>query len=116
MVEDCVFCKIASGEVGISKIYENESFFSIPDISPVIKGHSLIVCKKHFKNTLDLPNTLGTELLECIKETALKIINREKAEGFNIINNNFGAGGQKINHIHYHLIPRKKGDNLKMIV
>ena len=110
MNEECVFCKIAKGEIPCYKIYENGSFFSVLDISPAVEGHSLIISKKHFENTLDLPDSLGPEFLDCIKKTALKILERENARGFNVLGNNFEVAGQVVNHFHVHIIPRKKGD------
>ena len=111
MREDCVFCKIAKGKIPSEKIYENDNFFSIPDANPVIDGHSLIISKKHFENSLDMPNSLGPELLDCIKKTALKLIDEKKAEGFNVVNNNFECSGQIVNHVHFHIFPRRKDDN-----
>ena len=87
-MKDCIFCKIANGEIPSQKIYENDSFFSIPDVKPKTEGHSLIISKKHFESLLDLPSTLGTELLDCIKKTSLKLIDRYKSEGFNVVLNN----------------------------
>jgi len=110
MNEDCVFCKISEGRIKSERIYENESFFSIFDANPIAKGHALIISKKHFKTILDLPILLSSEFLDCVKSTALKVIKRENAEGFNMINNTFAAAGQVIDHVHFHIIPRKKDD------
>ena len=111
--KDCIFCKIAMGEVENGKvIYENDNFFSVPDAFPVTSGHSLVISKKHFETVLDLPSTIGPELLDCIKNTALKIIDREKAEGFHVTNNNFEAGKQIVKHVHFHIVPRKKNDKI----
>ncbi|MBI5803543.1 HIT domain-containing protein [Candidatus Pacearchaeota archaeon] len=116
-MKDCVFCKIVDGIKKDQKIiYENENFFSVFDISPLTEGHSLVISKKHFKTTLDLQNSLGSELLDCIKNTALFLVKEKKAEGFNVLNNNFPSAGQFVNHVHFHIIPRKKDDELKMIV
>ncbi|MCK5149629.1 HIT domain-containing protein [Candidatus Pacearchaeota archaeon] len=114
---DCVFCKIVKGEIASGEIiYENDNFFSIPDASPIVEGHSLIISKKHFENILDLPSSLGSELIDCIKKTSLKLIEEKKAEGFNVINNNLEVAGQVVKHFHFHIIPRKKGDKVKMVV
>lgn len=107
---DCVFCKISEGKIKSEKIYENDNFFSIPDANPKTQGHSLVISKKHFKTSLDLPNSLGQELLDCLKKTSLILIDKYKATGFNIIQNNFSDAGQAVNHVHYHILPRKKGD------
>lgn len=109
-MKDCVFCKIAKGEIPSEKIYENDNFFSIPDANQKVEGHSLIIPKKHFKTILDLPNSLGTELLECVKKTSLILIDKHNATGFNIVQNNFKDAGQVVEHVHFHILPRKKGD------
>lgn len=113
-MEDCIFCKISKGEISHKKIYENDNFFSIPDVNPKVNGHSLVISKKHFPTALDVPNTLGYELLDCIKKTALKLIKETKAQGFNIVNNNFDAAGQVVNHLHFHIFPRKDGESLSL--
>jgi len=112
-MDDCIFCKIANGEVQVNKIYENDNFISFPDANQVVEGHSLVIPKKHFETTLELPSTLGVELLDCIKKTAMKLMEEYKAEGFNIVNNNFEVAGQVVKHAHYHILPRKKGDKVK---
>lgn len=115
MVEDCIFCKIVKGEIPSKKIYENDNFFSIPDANQVVDGHSLVISKRHFETTLDLPNSLGSELLDCIKKTAMKLLEEHRAEGFNVVNNNFKVAGQVVKHVHYHILPRKKGDSVKQL-
>jgi histidine triad (HIT) family protein len=115
-MEDCIFCKIAKGDIPVETIYENDNFFSIPDKNPITSGHSLIISKKHFQNSLDLPSSSGGELLDCIKKTVEKLMKKEKFPGFNIINNNFEVAGQVVNHVHFHMIPRRPGDGLKMLV
>lgn len=106
-MEDCVFCKIASGQIPSEKIYENDSFFSISDSNQQIEGHSLVISKKHFKTFLDLPSTMGAELIDCIKNTSIKLIKDNHSDGFNIVNNNFKSAGQLVEHIHFHILPRK---------
>ena len=113
-MEDCIFCKIANNN-SEKKIYENDNFFSIFDMKPFVNGHSLVISKKHFKTILDMQSSLGSELLDCIKNTSLKLIKEKNADGFNVINNNFESAGQLVNHLHFHIIPRKKDDGLRII-
>jgi histidine triad (HIT) family protein len=113
-MEDCVFCKIASGEIPSHKLYENDNFFSVLDKNQDIKGHFLVISNKHFNNLLDLPSSLGVELVDCIKNTALKLFEEYDAEGFNVIQNNFESAGQVVNHIHFHIIPRRKSDGVSI--
>ena len=116
MNNDCVFCKIIRREIKINKIiYENDNFFSIPNANSEVDGHSLVISKKHFETMLDMPNSLGPELLDCIKKTAFKLMSENNLEGFNVLNNNFEVAGQTVKHVHFHIIPRKRDDNIKMI-
>ena len=110
-MEKCVFCKMTNEEIPARKIYENSGFFSIPDKNPRTKGHSLIISKKHFETILNMNSTLGQEFIDCIKGTVMKLMKEEKFDGFNIINNNFPAAGQVVKHVHFHIIPRRKGDD-----
>ncbi len=114
MTEECVFCKIAKGEIPVKKIYENDSFLSFPDANPTIEGHSLVIPKKHFKTLLDLPSTLGPEFLDCVKKTTLKLIEKYKTEGFNLVSNNFPSAGQVVHHVHFHIMPRKEKDGREL--
>ena len=115
MSEGCVFCKIVNGEIPAEKVYENDKFFSIPDANPVGEGHSLIISKEHYETTLHIPNELGSKLLDCIKNTAKKLMSKYNGNGFNIMNNNFESAGQVVKHVHFHLLPRKEGDNKRGI-
>jgi len=110
--EECIFCKIAEGKIKVERIYEDDNFLAFPDANPIVKGHTLIIPKKHFVNIMDLPADLGEELLDVIKIIAEKRL-KEGAEGFNLIQNNFPAAGQAVMHFHLHLVPRKKGDKVK---
>ena len=114
MVE-CIFCKIVRGEIPAKRIYENDNFFSIPDANPVVSGHSLIISKKHYETVFDLPKNISNDLIDCIKQTTKQIMKKENAGGFNVINNNFEVAGQVVKHVHFHIIPRKKGDGLKIL-
>jgi histidine triad (HIT) family protein len=113
--ENCIFCKIGKGEIISEKIYESDNFIAILDKFPLAEGHTLIIPKKHFETILDMPNSLGIELLDNIKRISLKLIEEEKAEGFNVIQSNYEVAQQEIPHLHFHIIPRKKGDNLNIL-
>ncbi len=112
---DCIFCQFSQGKTDQKKIYENEKFFSVFDINQKVPGHSLVISKEHFVTTLDIPDELGKELLDCIKKTAKKAIEKENATGFNIVNNNSSSAGQEVHHVHYHILPRKEGDKSPLV-
>ena len=114
--KDCIFCKIARGEIDSEKILDDEIFFAIKDIHPKTKGHSLVIPKKHFKTLLDMPSSLLGEFLETAKKLALRLMDAEKAQGFNLIMNNYEVAGQLVPHVHMHIIPRTKNDGFRMSV
>ncbi len=105
---NCIFCKIANGKENF--IYEDDNFFSIFDINPEVEGHVLVISKKHFETIFDLPVTLGSELLDCIKKTSFELTKKFQAEGFNVVSNVEQVAGQVIPHFHVHILPRKKND------
>ena len=114
--KDCIFCKVVKGELPSTKVYDDDNFIGILDINPSAEGETLIICKKHYKTLLDMPSSLGNEMIEGAKEIALKLIKQEKAEGFNLMNSNFEVAGQEVNHVHFYIIPRKKADGIKLVV
>ena len=114
--KDCIFCKIVNGEIPTKKTYEDNNFIAFLDIKPKADGHTIIISKNHFRNLLDMPTTLGNEMLEAIKKVSLDLIKQKKGTGFNLIVNNESAAGQVIFHTHIHIIPRKKDDGLRCLV
>jgi len=110
--KDCIFCKIVKGEIKSDIIADEENFIVFNDANPVAEGHCLIVPKKHYATILDLPSSLGTELLSIAKKQGLRLIEAKLADGFKLVNNNYKAAGQVVNHFHLHVIPHKEGKNV----
>ncbi|MEX0920770.1 MAG: HIT domain-containing protein [Candidatus Pacearchaeota archaeon] len=114
MIEsDCIFCKIVSGEVPAEKVYENERFLAFADANPVGEGHTLVIPKKHFETILNLDDETSEGYLKFVKKVAKKLLKKYRAEGFNITVNNGKVAGQRVPHLHFHILPRKKGDGHK---
>ena len=111
--ENCIFCKIINKEISADIVYEDDNFMGIKDINPQVEGHSILIIKKHFKTMLDVPNSLGSELLEALKKMILKLMDEEKSEGFNLHVNGYEVAGQLVPHAHIHILPRKKDDGFK---
>ena len=113
-MNDCLFCKIVSGEIPCNKIYEDKGFLAFLDISPVNQGHTLVTPKQHSRNLLEIDDDqiLG-DLMIIVKKLSKKIKTALKADGINIIVNNEPVAGQLIFHTHIHIIPRFTNDNLK---
>lgn len=111
---DCLFCKIVSGEIPIYKVYEDENILAFLDIAPVNYGHTLVIPKNHFSNFEDISDEELRRLIIGVKKVGKAIKDGLGAAGYNIQVNNDPIAGQIINHIHFHVIPRKEGDGLKL--
>ena len=108
-MSDCIFCKIANGEIPSTRIYENDDVFVINDIEPVSKVHALIITKKHCENllALDIDDAgLLRNLHLAAREAAARLSVGET--GFRLITNCGEDGGQTIAHLHFHLIGGQK--------
>ncbi len=109
---DCIFCKIVSGEIPSKKVYEDNDIIAFLDINPANQGHTLVIPKKHFESIHDIDDDTLKKLVSVVKLIADRIKNNLNADGINIIQNNGQYAGQLVNHIHFHIIPRFKGDNV----
>lgn len=110
MKEDCIFCKIAAGEISSQTIFEDEEFRVILDISPAAKGHALIIPKEHYANIYELPEELAAKVMILAKRLASHMTDILNCDGFNVVQNNGEVAGQTVFHFHMHLIPRYKND------
>ena len=108
--DNCIFCKIAAGEIPSKTIYEDEKFRVILDINPATKGHALIIVKEHYENIYELPEDTAAAAMVLAKRLAKHMTEILKCDGFNIIQNNGKTAGQTVFHFHVHLIPRYEGD------
>lgn len=110
--EDCIFCKIAAGEIPSHTIYEDEYFRAILDISPVSKGHAIILPKNHAENIYELPEEDASRIFIIAKKIACAMKKAMQCEGLNILQNNGELAGQTIFHFHLHVFPRYQDDKV----
>ena len=114
-MSDCIFCKIIRGELPSYKVYEDENTLAFLDIRPVNAGHTLVVPKKHSHNIFDIAPEDWATLAEAARVISIAIEQALKADGVNIAMNNREHAGQVVDHPHLHIIPRFKGDGLKLM-
>lgn len=110
----CIFCQIIKGKVPCSKLYEDDRILAFLDISPVNKGHTLVVPKEHYKRISLTPDYILSDLALAIKRISKAVVRGVGADGFNLGLNSGRTAGQIVPHIHFHIIPRFKGDGLVM--
>ncbi|MBU0536566.1 MAG: HIT family protein [Nanoarchaeota archaeon] len=111
---DCIFCKIAKGEIPTRKIYENERVIAFLDISPVNKGHALVIPRKHSEDLTSMDDENIAAVFTAAKKIAPALMKATGATGFNIGMNNRKSAGQLVFHSHVHIIPRFDDDGLKL--
>lgn len=111
-MEDCIFCKIAQGDIPSEAVYEDESTYAFLDNKPVNKGHTLVVPKRHVRNMLDAEPDMHATVYSTAQNVARAQMEVLDADGVNISNNNEPAAGQEVFHYHVHVIPRFEGDGL----
>lgn len=113
--DDCIFCKLANGDIPTRSIYEDDDFKVIMDAAPATKGHSLILPKSHADNLYELPDETAAKVLVLAKKLATSMTEKLNCQGFNIVQNNGSVAGQSVFHFHMHLIPRYEDDGQKIL-
>ena len=113
--DDCIFCKIAAGEIPSRKIYEDSDLIAIMDLNPTSKGHSLIIPKDHCTNIYDIDEDIAAKVMKTAKKLATKMTVALNCDGFNLLQNNGETAGQTMFHFHMHLIPRYKDADNNML-
>lgn len=107
---DCIFCKIANGDIPSKVLYEDDEFKVILDLGPATRGHALILPKNHYKNLYELPDETAAAVMLLAKKMAALMTEKLGCDGFNLVQNNGRAAGQTVFHFHLHLIPRYEDD------
>lgn len=114
MSDNCIFCKIARGEMPAVSVYENNDVLVFMDIMPVAKGHCLIIPKRHSDSLLDAdPDAIAAvaQISVAVANAAKRVVN---ADGVRVAQFNGAAAGQTVFHYHMHIIPVCEGDNVNM--
>lgn len=109
-MDNCIFCKIANGEIPSKSIYEDDEFKVILDLGPATKGHALILPKAHAADLFELPEETAANAMVLAKKLGKQMKENLHADGLNLVQNNGEAAGQTVKHFHLHLIPRYKDD------
>lgn len=106
-MKDCLFCKIAAGEIPSTKIYEDEYVYAFADIDPKAPFHAIIIPREHIASANEI-NGENSHLISKVFEAVAKIAEKENLEnGYRVVNNCGTDGGQTVGHIHFHLLARR---------
>lgn len=107
--DNCIFCKIANGEIPSSTIYEDEDFRVILDLGPASRGHALILPKNHYQDVCALDDSVAAKALPLAAKIGAAMKKALGCSGFNVVQNNGRSAGQTVFHFHVHIIPRYDG-------
>ena len=112
---NCIFCKIANGDIPSRTIYENDLFRVILDNGPATDGHALVLPKDHYANLFEIPADTAAEAMKTAQTVAVMLKEKLHADGLNLVQNNGETAGQTVHHFHMHIIPRYKGDGQNIL-
>ena len=105
-MENCIFCRIARGEVSSEKVtHEDGRIVSFLDINPVRPGHTLVVPNEHYTWFWELPDDLANDLFKVARKLAIQLKEETGADYIQL-----SIVGKDVPHVHMHLIPRKLDD------
>lgn len=110
--DNCIFCKLANGQIPTNSIYEDDDFNVILDASPATKGHALILPKEHYANIFEIDEEILGKAAKLAKKIMIKEKDNLKCDGYNLLQNNGEVAGQTVFHFHMHLIPRYEKDDV----
>ncbi len=111
MTEDCIFCRIVAGEAEASVADEDEVTMAFMDLRQFHPGHTLIVPKQHIADIFALDDATGAALMTTVARVSRAVRKTFRPDGINVWQSN-GAPWQEVFHIHFHVLPRWKGDGL----
>lgn len=112
MSEECVFCKIVSGQLPCAQVGESEKSWAFLDIMPVSEGHTLVIPKRHVKTLMELEEDERNDLFRLVQRVSQACLDGLGATGVNLLQANGQDAGQVVPHVHVHVLPRKEGDGL----
>jgi histidine triad (HIT) family protein len=113
-VDDCIFCKIVGGEIPCFKLFESDAVLAFMDINPFNQGHCLIIPKAHAANLYEADDSDLAACLGAAKRVAAAVDEVVAPDGINLIQANGAGAGQSVLHFHFHVFPRREGDDAKL--
>jgi histidine triad (HIT) family protein len=114
VADDCIFCKIVTGELPAERVDEDEHTLAFMDINPWTRGHALVIPKRHSKNLYEIEDEDLHRTAAAARRLALRMRDGLGADGVNLLNACEPAAWQTVFHFHVHVIPRFEGDPLRL--
>jgi histidine triad (HIT) family protein len=109
---DCIFCKIAAGQIPAHMLYEDDHVISFLDIGPLSEGHTLVIPRGHWVTLDQVPEDVMQSIGRALRRIGAAVAAAIDCDGWNVLQNNGRVAGQVVMHVHFHIIPRREGDSL----
>ena len=110
----CVFCKIAAGQIPCFKVYEDDVVLAFLDIGPLVRGHTLVVPKRHYATVMETPGEVLAAVNQRIPKITRAVLASTGAKACHVLVNNGAEAMQSVGHLHYHILPRMPGDSFRI--
>ena len=111
--DNCIFCKIAKGEIPANKAYEDENMVIIHDLNPQAPVHLLLIPKDHYANICEMTDAQAATLAKCVKKLSSLVDELGLKDGFRLVSNKGENGCQSVQHLHIHILGGKHlSDNM----
>jgi histidine triad (HIT) family protein len=110
--QDCIFCRIIAGQISSTRVWENDRCLAFLDIRPISDGHTLLIPKRHAGSLSECEASVLAEMIGVVGPLAKAVVQAAQAEGYNLLCNDGRAAGQLVDHVHFHIIPRRSGDGV----
>jgi histidine triad (HIT) family protein len=111
---DCIFCKIISGEIPSSKVYEDEKTIAFMDAGQVNPGHVIVAVKTHVQNIYGLHTDLAAAVFQAAAKIAKAVKTSMQPTGMTLLQANEKEGWQTVEHFHIHVLPRHPEDGVAL--
>jgi len=111
---DCIFCKIVAGSVPSFKVYEDTAALAFMDINPLAEGHTLVIPKQHGANLWEIGEDSLRDTVAAARTVALGMKTALGLDSLNLVQANGPWALQSVNHLHFHLVPRRENDGVPL--
>jgi histidine triad (HIT) family protein len=112
--DDCIFCRIVSGDLPSHRIHEDERTIAFLDVNPGTRGHLLVIPRQHAADLADIGDDDVAAVARTVKQMAARVRGKLDAQGVTIVQSNGASAWQTVFHYHVHVLPRYKGDSMRI--
>ena len=109
-MKNCIFCQIVEGKSPSWKVLETEAAYAFLDINPVSRYHTLVIPKNHYRDIFDIPEEELKAVMALVRKVAKLYEEKLGIKNMQIISNSGAEAQQDVFHIHFHIVPRQRGD------